>query len=102
VRGDPTVWPTRIGEVWSIPTMLRLGLVESIRRMALRVAARLQEVESADRSAATLREASEESPQALAAALAAFVDDHPPFTPTWVARFLQQVRSYQTNCTPLI
>jgi hypothetical protein len=28
--------------------------------------------------------------------------NHPPFTPTWVARFLQQVRSYQTNFTPLI
>jgi cyclic beta-1,2-glucan synthetase len=102
VREYQTVTPLRMGELWAIPTMLRLGLVENIRRMALRVAARLQEVESADRSAAALREASEESPQALAKALAAFVDDHPPFTPTWVARFLQQVRSYQTNFTPLI
>ncbi|MDQ6873257.1 MAG: glycosyltransferase family 2 protein, partial [Gemmatimonadota bacterium] len=82
--------------------MLRLGLVENIRRMALRVAARLKEVESADRAATVLREASDESAQALATALAAFVDEHPPFTPTWVARFLQQVRSYQTNFTPLI
>jgi cyclic beta-1,2-glucan synthetase len=102
VREYQTVTPLRIGELWAIPTMLRLGLVENIRRMALRVAARLQEVESADRAAAHLREASEESPKALATALAAFVDDHPPFTPTWVARFLQQVRSYQTNFTPLI
>ena len=102
VREYQTVTPLRIGELWAIPTMLRLGLVENIRRMALRVAARLQEVESADRAAAALREASEESSQALAKALAAFVDDHPPFTPTWVARFLQQVRSYQTNFTPLI
>ena len=102
VREYQTVTPLRIGELWAIPTMLRLGLVENIRRMALRVAARLQEVESADRAAARLREASEESQQALAKALAAFVDDHPPFTPTWVARFLQQVRSYQTNFTPLI
>ena len=102
VREYQTVTPLRIGELWAIPTMLRLGLVENIRRMALRVAARLQEVESADRAATALREASEESQQALAKALAAFVDDHPPFTPTWVARFLQQVRSYQTNFTPLI
>ena len=102
VREYQTVTPLRMGELWAIPTMLRLGLVENIRRMALRVAARLQEVESADRAATRLREASEESQQALAAALAAFVDDHPPFTPTWVARFLQQVRSYQTNFTPLI
>ena len=102
VREYQTVTQLRIGELWAIPTMLRLGLVENIRRMALRVAARLQEVESADRAATTLREASEESSRALATALAAFVDDHPPFTPTWVARFLQQVRSYQTNFTPLI
>jgi cyclic beta-1,2-glucan glucanotransferase len=102
VREYQTVTPLRIGELWAIPTMLRLGLVENIRRMALRVAARLQEVESADRAATALREASEESQQALATALAAFVDEHPPFTPTWVARFLQQVRSYQTNFTPLI
>jgi len=102
VREYQTVTALRMGELWAIPTMLRLGLVENIRRMALRVAARLQEVESADRAATTLREASEESQQALAKALASFVDNHPPFTPTWVARFLQQVRSYQTNFTPLI
>jgi cyclic beta-1,2-glucan synthetase len=102
VREYQTVTALRMGELWAIPTMLRLGLVENIRRMALRVAARLQEVESADRAATELREASEESQQALAKALAAFVDHHPPFTPTWVARFLQQVRSYQTNFTPLI
>jgi len=102
LREYQTVTSLRMGELWAIPTMLRLGLVENIRRMALRVAARLQEVESADRAATELREASEESQQALAKALAAFVDKHPPFTPTWVARFLQQVRSYQTNFTPLI
>ncbi|MDP9202491.1 MAG: carbohydrate-binding protein [Gemmatimonadota bacterium] len=102
LREYQTVTALRMGELWAIPTMLRLGLVENIRRMALRVAARLQEVESADRAATALREASEESQQALAAALAAFVDNHPPFSPTWVARFLQQVRSYQTNFTPLI
>ena len=102
VREYQTVTLLRMGELWAIPTMLRLGLVENIRRMALRVAARLKEVESADAAATKLREASEQSQQELAAALAAFVDDHPQFTPTWVARFLQQVRSYQTNFTPLI
>ncbi len=102
VREYQRITPLRMGELWAIPTMLRLGLVENIRRMALRVSARLKEVESADQSAARLREASERSPEALAAALAAFVDVHPQFTPTWVARFLQQVRSYQTSFTPLI
>ena len=71
VREYQTVTSLRMGELWAIPTMLRLGLVENIRRMALRVAARLKEVESADRAATVLREASEESAQALATALAA-------------------------------
>jgi cyclic beta-1,2-glucan synthetase len=102
VREYQKITPLRMGELWAIPTMLRLGLVENIRRMALRVSARLKEVESADAAASKLREASERSAEDLAEALSAFVDDHPAFTPTWVARFLQQVRSYQTNFTPLI
>ncbi len=91
-----------MGELWAVPTMLRLGLVENIRRMALRVAARLKEVESADEWAAKLRDASERSPEELTRALSAFIDGHPRLTPTFVARFLQQTRSYHTNFTPLV
>src|SRR5687768_8773248 len=82
-----------VGELWAIPTMFRLGLVENIRRMALRVTARTREVELADDWARRLREASERAPQALADDLAAFVDGHPPLTPAFVTRFLQQIRS---------
>jgi cyclic beta-1,2-glucan synthetase len=96
------VTPLRLGELWAIPTMLRLGLVENIRRMALRAADRLKEVESADACAAQLREASEISRDALSRALSAFIDTHPPLTPAFVARFLSQIRNYQTNFTPLI
>ena len=91
-----------VGELWAIPTMLRLGLVENIRRMALRVMARTREVELADDWARRLRDASERAPQALADELAAFVDSHPPLTPAFVTRFLQQIRSYQTDFTPLL
>ena len=91
-----------VGELWAIPTMFRLGLVENIRRMALRVMARAREVELADDWARRLREASERAPQALADELAAFVDRHPPLSPAFVTRFLQQIRSYQTDFTPLL
>jgi len=92
----------RLGELWAIPTMLRLGLVENIRRMALRTVARLHEVEAADAAVLTLRTASQLSSEALSRALSDFVDHHPPLTPTFVARFLSQIRSYQTNFTPLV
>ena len=96
------VTPLRLGELWAIPTMLRLGLVENVRRMALRTAARLREVENADSWAARLRDASEQSATALSRVLSTFIDTHPPLTPTFVARFLSQIRSYQTNFTPLV
>jgi cyclic beta-1,2-glucan synthetase len=92
----------KLGELWAIPTMLRLGLVENIRRMALRTAARLAEVQEADVWATRMRVASTESAAALSQTLSAFIDDHPQLTPTFVARFLGQIRSFQTNFTPLV
>ena len=102
VREYQKVATLSMGELWAIPTMFRLGLVENIRRMALRVRARLDEVESADRVAAEIMAANNESPEALARALKRFINDHPPFSPTWVARFLHQIRGYQVNFTPLV
>ena len=102
VREYQKVAVLSMGELWAIPTMLRLGLVENIRRMSLRVKARLDEVEEADRVAAQIMAANDESPEALARALEAFISDHPAFTPTFVARFLHQIRGYQVNFTPLV
>jgi cyclic beta-1,2-glucan synthetase len=102
VREYQKVATLKIGELWAIPTMLRLGLVENIRRMTLRVAARLDEVELADAWAARLMSSNEKSPEALTAELKTFIEDHPPFTPTFVTRFLHQIRGYQANFTPLI
>ncbi|MEJ7758324.1 MAG: glucoamylase family protein [Gemmatimonadaceae bacterium] len=92
----------KMGELWAIPTMLRLGLVENIRRMSLRVSARLDEVELADRWAKRLMLANDESPAALTRELDSFIDEHPAFTPIFVTRFLHQIRGYQVNFTPLI
>jgi len=82
--------------------MLRLGLMENIRRMALRVSHRLREVEAADHHASLLSAASEKGPGVLGDALSQFVHEHPPFTPAFVARFLQQIRGYPTTFTPLV
>ncbi|HUF65856.1 MAG TPA: glucoamylase family protein [Gemmatimonadaceae bacterium] len=94
--------PLKLGELWAVPAMLRLGLVENIRRMALRLKARLKEVELADNWARRLHEAHAAPAPALSNALSDFVDNHPTLSPTFVARFLQQLRSYQANFTPLV
>ena len=42
------VSPLALGELWAVPAMLRLALIESVRRMAVRTLRRLDEVEAAD------------------------------------------------------
>ena len=83
--------PLTLGELWAVPAMLRLGLLESVRRMALRTVQRLDEVEAADAWAARIDAGGEGEP-ARAAALRAFVAAHPPLTEVFVSRLLHQLR----------
>ena len=85
--------PLSIGELWAMPAMLRLGLLESVRRMALRTVQRLDELESADACAERLVAASRETASVLSTALNEFVTQPPALTPTFVSRFLHQLRS---------
>ncbi len=81
-----------IGELWAVPAMLRLGLLESVRRTTLRTVERLGEVESADRWVVRLLAAEADGPDALRAALRDFTDSSPGLTPSFVAHLLQQLR----------
>ena len=95
------VAPLSIGELWAIPAMLRLGLIESVRRMALRTVRRLRELDEADLWATRLTSAGDESAPALAAALQNFVSRPPELTPTFVSRFLYQLRMSPDSVPPL-
>jgi len=94
--------PLTIGELWAIPAMLRLGLLESVRRMALRTAQRLDEIEAADAWAARILHESAESRDAMRGALADFVAEHPPVTPAFVSRLVQQLRASTGAVPPLV
>src|SRR5437868_8853893 len=82
--------------------MLRLGLIESVRRVALRTVQRLDEIEAADRWAARLQAASDRGKRALSATLNEFVGAPPPLTPFFVSRFLQQLRRSRGEFPPLL
>ncbi|HEV2179156.1 MAG TPA: hypothetical protein VGR59_02495, partial [Gemmatimonadaceae bacterium] len=94
--------PLSIGELWAVPAMLRLGLIENVRRMTLRTVQRLDELGDADEWAARIRDASDEGPEALASTLDAFVANHPPLTANFVSRFLQQLRLARGSFPPLL
>ncbi|HEU4830480.1 MAG TPA: glucoamylase family protein [Gemmatimonadales bacterium] len=81
-----------IGELWAIPAMLRLGLIENVRRMALRTVQRLDRLEEADAAVAKILTAEGDDSE-LDAALKAFVAKPPPLDAIFVARFLQQLRT---------
>ncbi|MBR9988630.1 MAG: hypothetical protein KFH98_02685, partial [Gemmatimonadetes bacterium] len=95
------VSPLSIGELWALPAMLRLALIESVRRMALRTTQRMQEIERAEEWATRLETALGEGASAHAAALDAFVRSHPPLTPVFVSRLMQKLRLMQGSYLPL-
>jgi cellobiose phosphorylase len=81
-----------IGELWAMPAMLRLGLIENVRRMALRTVQRLDEMELADAAAARIISARDVGESAVDTELSRFLADPPPLTPIFISRFLQQLR----------
>lgn len=81
-----------IGELWAIPAMFRLGLIESVRRMALRTVQRLDEVEEADKWAARILAHYEREADTLSETLAEFIGSRQAPTPAFISRFLHQLR----------
>ncbi|MFN2400445.1 MAG: GH36-type glycosyl hydrolase domain-containing protein [Gemmatimonadaceae bacterium] len=91
-----------LGELWALPAMLRLGLIESVRRMTLRTVERLDEVQTAYRYASEILSAAGENREALSRTLAHFVTQPPPLTAIFVSHFLQRIRRSQETFTPLV
>ena len=86
------VAPLDIGELWALPAMLRLGLIESVRRMTLRTVQRLDALAAADAWAERLHQAEVGGPTALALAMAEFSESTAAPTPNFVVRLLDQLR----------
>lgn len=95
------IHPLRIGELWAMPAMLRLALIENLRRMALRTVQRLDEIELADQWAARIAPNGDANSVTTPAALDDFLAAQPPLTPVFVSRFLRQVRQADETLTTL-
>ncbi len=92
VESFQSVTPLSIGELWAMPAMLRLGLIESVRRMTLRTMQRLDELAVADGWAARIVAASARGGSELRAALREFSEEDHSLSPHFVSRFLQSLR----------
>ena len=93
------VTPLTLAELWAMPAMLRMSLLENVRRMSLRVDRDMTDTEAADSWVARLRT---QRGTELAASLSAFVRQPPDLTPAFLARFLPQLRANNADFTPLV
>ena len=100
VREYQTIAALTMGELWAIPAMLRMGFLENIRRMALVAVRDLDDRVRADEWVARVLGAPADAE--LSETLMTFVHHSPHLSPTFVTRFLQQIRSRRADFTPLL
>jgi cyclic beta-1,2-glucan synthetase len=101
IREYQSVEPLTLGELWAWPAMLRMGLLESVRRMALRTKRDVMDAERADAQVRRFRSAVG-GEERLRRELADFVAHPPEMTAAFLTRFFQQIRVARADFTALL
>jgi cyclic beta-1,2-glucan synthetase len=92
VAAYQTLTPLRLGELWAIPIMLRLALIENLRRVCVRIAAGWVERELAGSWADQLSRAAETAPEHLILVVADMVRSEPPMVGAFVAELARRLQ----------
>ncbi len=87
-----TVMPLALGELWAVPIMLRLALIENLRRVASRVMANAEDRDLADDWAEHLIETSERDIKNVVLTVADMARSAPPITAAFVAEFTRRLQ----------
>ncbi|HEY3404670.1 MAG TPA: glucoamylase family protein [Ohtaekwangia sp.] len=81
-----------IGELWAIPIMLRLALLENLRRVAARIATDRIDGDYADYWADQILEIMEKDPKDLVLVIADMARSNPPMVSSFVAEFARRLQ----------
>jgi cellobiose phosphorylase len=81
----------KLGELWAIPIMLRLGLIEDLQRVTTRLAVARQDRDLADLWVDRLQLVVEDNPSRLVIAVADMARSDIPVTSSFVAEFSQRL-----------
>ena len=92
-----SVQPLLLGELWAIPIMLRLALIENLRRVASRVATAYTERETAGTWADSMLEVAENAPSDLILLVADMARSAPPLTNAFVAEFARRLQGHSAS-----
>ncbi|MCX6538495.1 MAG: cyclic beta 1-2 glucan synthetase [Acidobacteria bacterium] len=86
------VTPLTIGELWAIPIMLRLALIENLRRVAARIGADRVDRNRADYWADQMTTIAEKDPKSLILSIADMARSDPPMVGSFVAEFARRLQ----------
>ncbi len=92
VKAYQTVTPLKLGELWSIPIMLRLALIENIRRVSALTAIDKVDRNLADYWAEKMIVTVEKAPKNLILVIADMARSNPPIVSAFVSELIRQLR----------
>src|SRR5665213_4067030 len=92
VVGYQEVVPLKLGELWAIPIMLRLALIENLRRVADMLSAARQDRDQADDWAGRVLEIAETNPSRLIVIVGEMAQSHPSLNRAFATEFLQRMQ----------
>jgi cyclic beta-1,2-glucan synthetase len=92
VTAYQSVTPLTLGELWAVPIMLRLGLIENLRRVSAHIARRRRDRNLANRWAGHLLAAVEKEPERVLHVLAEMAQSDPPFSHQFVEEFCERLQ----------
>ena len=92
VKAYQTVSYLKLGELWAIPIMLRLALIENLRRLSVIIAEEISNKALADRWADEMIEIVEKDPKNLVLVIADMARSAPPMVSTFVAELYRRLQ----------
>ena len=92
VAAYQTVTSLKLGELWAIPIMLRLALIENLRRVATRLAVRRTDRNSAEHWADLMTEVASTDPKSLILTIADMARSDPPMASSFVAELTRRLQ----------
>ena len=92
VKAYQSVTALDLGELWAIPIMLRLAVIENLRRVGVRIAARWVERSLANSWADKMIQVAEEDPKSLILVIADMARSNPPMVSAFVAEMARRLQ----------
>ncbi|MDP9131638.1 MAG: cyclic beta 1-2 glucan synthetase, partial [Nitrospirota bacterium] len=92
VTAYQTVTALKLGELWAIPIMIRLALIENLRRAGARIASDRVDRNRAHEWAGQMMETAEKDPKSLILVIADMARSNPPMVSAFVAELARRLQ----------